>query len=141
MTIDKKAINKKLNKLTESLEYLEKYRKETKEDFLVDFTVNAAAMHYMVLGIEIITDIGNHILNENYQVSSDEYSEVIEKLGEYEIVPEKFAKENADMAKFRNLIIHAYDKIDMGQVYQNLQKTPDIFRKFAKYYVEFLEKN
>ncbi|MBU4338957.1 DUF86 domain-containing protein [Patescibacteria group bacterium] len=141
MTIDKKSINKKLNKLTESLEYLEKYRKETKEDFLVDFTVNAAAMHYMVLGIEIITDIGNHILNENYQVSSDEYSEVIEKLGEYEIVPEKFAKENADMAKFRNLIIHAYDKIDMEQVYQNLQKTPDIFRKFAKYFVEFLEKN
>ncbi len=141
MTIDKKSINKKLNKLTESLEYLEKYKKESKEDFLIDFTVNAAAMHYMVLGIEIITDIGNHILNENYQISSDEYSEVIEKLGEYEIVPEKFAKENADMAKFRNLIIHAYDKIDMEQVYQNLQKTPDIFRKFAKYYVEFLEKH
>lgn len=141
MTIDKKSINKKLKRLTEALGYLEKYKKEAKEDFLIDFTVNAAAMHYMVLGIEIITDIGNHILNENYQVSSDEYSEVIEKLGEYEIVPEKFAEENADMAKFRNLIIHAYDKIDMGQVYQNLQKTPDIFRKFAKYYVDFLEKH
>lgn len=141
MSIDKKSIDRKLKRLIESLKYLDKYKKESKEDFLIDFTVNAAAMHYMVLGIEIIVDIGNHFLSEVYQAHPDEYKEVIGALGEYEIVPEKFAKENTDMARFRNLIIHAYDKIDMEEVYQNLQKAPDIFRKFAKYYIKFLEKH
>lgn len=140
MSIDKKTIEEKLNKLREASKYLDKYKVESEEDFLVDFTVNAAAMHYMVLGIEIIVDIGNHLLSEVYQAHPDEYREVIEALGEYEIVPENFSKENADMAKFRNLIIHAYGKIDMKQVYQNLQKAPDAFRKFAEYYIEFLEK-
>lgn len=141
MSVDKKSINKKLQRLTEDLKYLEKYKMESKEDFLIDFTVNAAAMHYMVEVIEIIVDIGNHFLNEVYQAHPNEYKEAIEMLGDYEIVPKKFAKENTDMAKFRNLIIHAYDKIDMEQVYQNLQKSPDIFRKFAKYYIKFLEKH
>ncbi len=141
MSIDKKSINKKIQRLTETLNYLEKYKKESKEDFLIDFTVNAAAMHYMVEGIEIVVDIANHLLSEVYHKHPDEYKEAIEMLGKHEIVPEKFANENIDMARFRNLIIHAYDKIDMEQVYQNLQKTPDIFRKFAKYYVKFLEKH
>ena len=141
MSIDKKTIENKLNKLRESADHLDRYKGELEEDFLVDFTVNAAAMHYMVLGVEIIVDIGNHLLSEVYQTHPNEYREVLKTLGEYEIVPESFAEENADMARFRNLIIHAYGSIDMKQVYQNLQKAPDVFREFAKCYVEFLEKN
>ena len=141
MSIDKKTIEEKLNKLQEAADHLDKYKGESEEDFLIDFTVNAAAMHYIVLGVEIIVDIGNHLLSEVYRTHPNEYREVLEALGEYDIVPENFAKENADMARFRNLIIHAYGKIDMKQVYQNLQKSPDVFRKFAECFVEFLEKN
>jgi len=72
--------------------------------------------------------------------NSGKYKEAIEKLGEYEVVPEKFAKENADMAKFRNLLVHEYGIVDLEQVYNNLQKAPDIFRQFAEYYIDFLEK-
>lgn len=140
MSIQKQAIREKLEKLEQATKSLEKYKKVPKEDFLINFTINSAAMYNMILGIEVIVDIGGHFLNVVYGVSPKEYKEVLEMLGEYEIVPEKFAKENIEMAKFRNLIIHAYMKIDLKKVYQNLQKAPNIFRKFAKYYLEFLEK-
>lgn len=140
MSIDKKSTKEKIKKLEEAVKFLKEYKKLSKEDFLVDFTVNAAAMHYMVLGIEIIVDVGNHLLNEIYHVRGEEYKEIIKLLGDYEIIPEEFAKENIGMAKFRNLIIHQYGKVDMKKVYQNLQKAPEIFGKFAKYFMEFLEK-
>lgn len=140
MSINKRTIKEKLEKLEETIKWLEKYRKLSREDFLIDFTVNAAAMHYMVLGIEIVVDIGNHILHELYQAHPKEYKEVIRMLGEYEVVPRTFAQDNVGMASFRNLIIHQYGKVDMKKVYKNLQKAPDIFRQFAKYYLEFLEK-
>ena len=140
MSVDKKSVQEKLDKLEQAIKLLENYKKVSREDFLVDFTINSAAQYNLVLGIEIIIDIGHHLLTEFYHLHPKEYKEIIEALGEYEIVPEKFAKENVEMAKFRNLIIHQYGKVDMKKVYQNLQKAPDIFRQFVKYFIEFLEK-
>lgn len=141
MSIDKKTIEKRLGKLEQVVKLLEQYKKISEENFLIDFTVNSAAQYNLILGIEIIVDIGNHILSEKYQVSSDDYGDVIKNLGKYEIVPAKFAKDNVNMLKFSNLIVHHYGEVDMKQVYRNFQKAPDIFRKFAQYYINFLEKN
>ena len=33
-----------------------------------------------------------------------------------------------------------YISEDLQDLYNNLQKAPDIFRKFAEYYIDFLEK-
>lgn len=140
MAIDEESIKRKLKKLEEVVAKLEECKRASKEDFMTDFRISDSAMHNLVTGIEIIVDIGNHILTEVFQVAADEYAKIIEKLGETKIVPKDFAEANIEMARFRNLIIHAYEKIDLNLVYQNLQKAPDIFRKFAKYYLEFLER-
>lgn len=140
MSIDKDSIKEKLLKLDDAVKLLEKYRAVSREDFLTDFTTNSAAMYNLIIGIEVIIDIGAHMLSEAYQASPKEYREVIEKLGEYDIVPSVIAKEHAGMTGFRNIIVHQYGEVDMKLVYENLQKAPDVFREFAKYYMEFLEK-
>jgi len=135
-----KSIENKLVKLRECIEVLENLKRTPKEKFLKSKEKSGATMHYFVVGIEVIVDIGQHILNEVFQTRGDSYEEIITRLGEVKVVDENFAKENADMAKFRNLLIHEYIKIDLKKVYQNLQKAPEIFRKFAKAYQEFLDK-
>ncbi len=137
MSIDKETIREKLDRLEQAVKLLEKYRKVPKEDFLIDFTINSASQFNLILGIEIIVDIGNHILAEMYQVHPKEYKGIIKALGEHKIVSEKFAEENLEMAKFRNLI---YGKVDMKEIYNNLKKAPDVFREFAKHFAEFLER-
>ena len=138
--VNKNSINQKLEKLEESVKMLEEYKRISQEDFLKDKTINGATIHYLVLGIEIIIDTGNHILVEIFHEHTNSYEEIILKLGETKVIPENFAKDNADMAKFRNLLIHEYIKVDMKQIYENLQKAPDTFRKFAEHYLEFLER-
>ena len=138
--VDKNSIHEKFQKLSEVIERLEEYRKVPRADFMVDYTVNSASMHHLVLGIEIITDIGNHLLNEIFQAHPKDYQEIILMLGKHRVVPEELAKENADMAKFRNLLIHEYINIDLRKVYANLRKAPDIFREFAAAFSDFLEK-
>lgn len=139
--VDKNSIHEKFQKLSEVIEHLEEYRKVPRADFLVDYTVNSASMHHLVLGVEIITDIGNHLLNEVFQVHPKDYQEIILMLGKDGVVPKELATKNADMAKFRNLLIHEYVNIDLRKVYANLQKAPGIFREFAAAFSEFLEKN
>lgn len=109
--------------------------------FLGDKIIQSAAMFNLLIGIELIVDIGNHILSEEFQKTGKSYKDVIIYLGETKIVPQAFAEENAEMADFRNKLVHDYDRIDSQKVFDYLQKAPDVFRAFAKAYVEFLEKN
>lgn len=138
--INKKSVAEKLELLDETIKKLDEIKLLKGDEFSSDFYIHDAAIRNLVLGIEIIVDIGNHILSETFQSGAKSYKDVIIDLGKGKVVPKDFAEENAEMADFRNLIIHAYGKLDMKQVYKNLQKTPDIFRKFAKYFVGFLEK-
>jgi len=138
MAIDSQSIESKLDKLEEINKYLRKYQEISQDDFSVDFTVNAAAMHYIVQGIEIVMDIGNHLLKEKYHVNSKNYREIIENLGEYEIIPEELAQENVDMAGFRNVVIHDYEDINMNRVYETLQRAPEVFEEFSEHYSKFL---
>ena len=135
-----KSIEEKLQKLQDFIDKLEELKKVSYEQFIDISIYPDATMRNLQVGVEVIIDIGTHILSEIFQVKVSEYKEVIIKLGEAKIVPEQFAKENIPMAKFRNLLVHEYGDIDIAKVYEYLQKAPDIFRQFAKYYVEFLEK-
>lgn len=138
--LNKKTIQEKLFKLQESVKILENLRTREREAFFADRIVQDSATLNMFTSIEMITDIGNHIITEVFQKQAKSYKEIIILLGETGVVPSEFAKENVDMTKFRNLVAHDYDKITPGGVYENLQKAPDIFREFAKYFVEFMEK-
>ena len=138
--LDKKSIKNKLVKLEECIKVLEKLKEAPKNEFLKNKEKSGATMHYLVIGIEVIIDIGQHILSEVFRSGGESYEEIILNLGEKKVVSWNFAKENANMAKFRNLLIHEYIKVDLEKVYQYLQKAPDIFRQFARAYQEFLDK-
>lgn len=96
-------------------------------------------MFGMVIGIEAICDIGNHILARYFNRSAETYKDVVLGLGDCEVIPKSFAKKSAHMTDFRNIIIHIYLKIDPAKVYQNLQKAPDEFTKFCQYFLKFLK--
>ena len=135
--INTDSINEKLILLQESINLLEELA--NRKDLNQDKIAISAAMFQITIGIELILDIGNHILSENFQDSAKTYREVIIKLGEHSIVDKDFAKENEPMADFRNKLIHQYVKIDLDLVANYTKKAPKIFKKFAKSYVEFLE--
>lgn len=139
--INRKTIEEKLFKLQETIKALNSLKAYSKEDFIKDATINSAAMFNLVIAVEVIVDIGNHILVEEFQMSAKTYTDIITELGETGVVSKEFAENNKDMAKFRNKLIHDYDRVSLEQVHEHLQKAPDIFRQFAKYFVEFLEKN
>jgi len=138
--VNKKVIEDKFIKFQESVKVLNELKDASRVEFLKDTKIQGAAMFNMVISVELIVDIGNHILTEVFQAPARTYKDVIIGLGEKGVIPKDFSKENEKMSDFRNMLIHDYSKITLDQVYDHLQKAPDIFRQFAKYFVEFLEK-
>lgn len=139
--LNRKSIHEKLFKLQESVKILEELRAEGRGAFFADRKTQDSATLNMFTSIETIIDIGNHIITEVFQRQARNYAEIIELLGATGVIPEAFAKENEGMTKFRNLVAHDYEKLTPEGVYENLQKAPDVFRAFAKHFVEFMDKH
>lgn len=137
---ENESIESKLFRLKEIIGILEELSGSDKNAFVTDFKLNNVAMFNLLVGITIILDVGQYLLSKFVGKTAEEYKEVIRMLGENGIVEKKFADDNIDMAKFRNLLVHDYDKIDEAQVFDYIQKAPDVFRQFAKSYIEFMDK-
>ncbi|MCC6545046.1 MAG: DUF86 domain-containing protein [Nitrospirae bacterium] len=68
----------------------------------------------------------------------EDYVDVIDKLGEREVIPSEFSQTIRGMAGFRNILIHEYAAVDIKKVYHVLHNQLDDFRKFAEYIDAYL---
>lgn len=137
--IDIESISDKLTRLDTVIRELEDIGKTSKDLFLKDHRLQAVTERYFILGIEIITDIGNHLLLEITNRAGTSYEDIIEQLGKKRIIPFAIAKRNVGMAKFRNLLVHFYETTDPARVYAYLQTAPNEFRAFAKAFAKHLD--
>lgn len=136
------SIEEKLYRLGVNIDFIEDIiNKNTNDQILEEPTLHYSTQHLIFLSIELILDIGNHILSEKFSEKSGKYSDIIIALGEKRIIPEDFADSQKEMAKFRNLLAHEYASSDEEQIVQYTREAPPIFRKFRKYFSDFLEAN
>lgn len=138
--VDKTVVQNRFLKLEGVVNILTELREVSEGEFLKDPRTNGATMFNLVVGIELIVDIGNYILSQAFQKPEKTYKDVILALGKRGVVPDEFAQQNQDMPRFRNKLIHVYPEIDLVEVYQHLQKAPDVFRTFAKHFSDFLDR-
>jgi len=95
--------------------------------------------HGLQIAIQIVIDIGNHILASIRENEIDEYVDIIDKLGEKNVIPLSFAKKIRDMAGFRNILVHEYTRVDLKQVYEILQERLGDFLEFIRHIKNYLK--
>lgn len=140
MSIDERIIQKKLQYLLRYGVKLKKLKRYTLEEISEDLEKTWAIEHGLQLAIQVIMDIGNHILVAIGEYEVEDYTDVIDKLGEREVIPPKFAEKIRGMAGFRNILIHEYTDVDISEVYEIIQNRLEDFEQFAKFIDEYLEK-
>lgn len=136
--VDHRVVEERLRKLEEYLNLLAEHQKQSEAGFVQDKTLQAAVERFLQLAIECILDIGNHIIASEGFEKPEAYKEIPTVLAGKEIIPEKFSQMLAEMAKFRNLLVHDYMKIDAHKVYRILQDHLQDFRQFATYIETYL---
>ena len=85
-------------------------------------------------------DIGEMLISMEGLRKPETYREVIEILGEKNILSEDFAKKFALAAGFRNVLVHRYTEVDVDNLYGYLQNNLGDFDVFAKSVARYLEK-
>lgn len=121
--------------IQESLRELRKLSALTDAEFGKDTLYYAAAEHHFRRALEGVLTIGTHILSR-LPAKTKDYQDIIEKLGEYGIVPRDFAERNKKLAGYRNRMVHLYWEVTPQELHDIIREHLDDLDTFCDYYRE-----
>ncbi|WP_273701903.1 type VII toxin-antitoxin system HepT family RNase toxin [Tepidanaerobacter acetatoxydans] len=131
--IDKKRILDKIRVIQDCISKLDVLSQLSIDEFISDFKNFDSAKYNLQIAIEAMIDIGNHIISRKGLGTPKTYSDTFEILHKYKVIPKKDAVSYKLMAKFRNRIVHFYDDVDDGEVYNILQNNLDDFNSYIEH--------
>lgn len=126
------ALLAKVRHLQRSCEYLRGMRGVGRGAFLADRTVQLAIQHALQEGIEACLDIGRMLLVEAGAGLPDTNRGVFLALTQHGLLPADRAEHWADMAGFRNVLVHGYDEVDLEIVFRALQERLEDLEAFGR---------
>jgi uncharacterized protein YutE (UPF0331/DUF86 family) len=138
--IDKFLITKKINELKNNLKILHDLKRIPFEKISESLKEQWTVFYGLQISIQIVIDIGSHILASIGENQIEDYADIIDKLGKLEIIPVDFAKKIKGMPGLRNILVHEYGIIDIKKIYDILQNNLDDFKDFIFYTKKYLEK-
>ena len=114
------VIKTKLESLRKCLDRIEAKKPETLGDLLQDIDIQDIIALYLERSVQLCVDIANHILSSLDDAPAMSMAESFERLSEKKIIPTELAQNLKKAVGFRNLSVHAYDKIDWHLVWKIL---------------------
>lgn len=127
--IDRDRVTAYISEIKIALDNLKNYARLERQDFLSS-PINIRDTKYcFIIAGQAAIDLCYHLAAKLLKKSPSDYANCFELLGEIG----KFSKETlkcmANMAKFRNLLVHHYIKVDDNRVYDKLKEI-DCFERF-----------
>jgi uncharacterized protein YutE (UPF0331/DUF86 family) len=131
MTLNPDLVRSRCSEIEESIGRLERLRHLSRERFLSDQDVMDIACYRLLVAIEAALALCYHVSAKQLRTVPEEYAECFGTLGEAGILPMELAGRLQRLARFRNLLVHMYWKIDYGQVFDILHTNLEDLRAFS----------
>ena len=136
-----------IESITELLGTLEDYLDRLKvtkgkvflEDLESNWEILDAVKYDLQVCVQCCIDIGNHLVASLGLGSPESYGDIFARLGNFGILPAEFVSTLEEMARFRNILVHLYWKVDVKEIFDVLQNNLGDFDKFSKLIVNFVE--
>ncbi len=139
MTFDKNLVKENLIELNNIYRELLKYKDVKEEDFVNNITTRWIIERGLLAGINLILDIGNHVLASEYNIYPATYEDILKELFLKGILSQEVYLRIKCMGSFRNILAHEYIKIDPRKVYENYQRFLEILPEVLKEFLELIK--
>lgn len=132
------VIRKRLAALREYLSILRDQQRYSYDEFLEDPERYGSVERFLQLSIEILIDIGSHIVADEALGIVEWHSDIPAILAEQGYIDDTLRDRWIMMIGFRNVLVHAYLEIDRRIVYDVLQNHLDDMASIATVFARFL---
>ncbi len=137
--VDRTLILRKLSAMEEYLGQITEYRSISTGQYEKDWRSQRIIERTLQMMVETCIDIAGHIIADMKFRVPISYADSFHVLAENEIVDDSLSGSLEKMAKFRNVVVHDYDRVDAEIVIGILRKNLDDFTKYKDSVVNFLK--
>ena len=137
--VDETLILRKLSELDEYYKQITEYKKLTVAQYSGDWKVQRIIERTLQMMIETCVDIAGHIISDKGFRIPKSYSDTFLVLRENDILSDELFSSVEKMAKFRNIVVHHYDKVDAKIVVGILKKDVKDFMGYRDAIISFLK--
>ena len=137
--VDKALLLRKLSELEEYLGQIREYTNITIEQYSSDWKIQRIIERTLQIMIETSVDIAGHIVSDRGYRIPKSYADTFRVLHEENIIEKELFETMDKMAKFRNIVVHNYDKVDTSIVLIILKKHLDDFLTYKKAIINMLK--
>lgn len=130
--VDKLLLARKLANMEMYLGQIEEFSKATVSAYKKDWKTQRIVERTLQILIEHCIDIANHIISDRAMRVPTGYSDAFKVLMENKIIGSNLYAKMDKMAKFRNIIVHQYEKIDPAIIVSILHKNLKDFKKYKE---------
>lgn len=131
MTLDADLVHSRCGEIEESVARLERLASLRRGDLLGDQDSLDIACYRLLVAIKAALALCHHVSARHWRRVPEDYAACFAILHEGGAIPADLSTRLQQMARFRNLLVHIYWKIDYGQVYEILQTNLGDLRQFA----------
>ncbi|RJR14947.1 MAG: DUF86 domain-containing protein [Nitrospiraceae bacterium] len=132
MSLNPELVRTRCQEIEESLERLEQISNKSREEFLSDRDQQDIASYRLLTAIEAALNLCYHITAKRLKKVPEEYAECFAILSEAGIVPAYLSERLQKTARFRNLLVHMYWKVDYSIVYDIIRNNLQDLRQFSR---------
>ena len=137
--VDETLILRKLSELDQYFKQIKEYEGITVAEYSDDWKIQRIIERTLQMMIETCVDIAGHIIADKGYRTPTSYSDSFRVLQEEKVLSDKLFSALDKMAKFRNIVVHHYDKVDAEIVVGILKKDLKDFTGYRDAIVNFLK--
>ena len=128
--VDELRVRALLDRLGNEIDALRRLAARDRDDLLADDDLLAAVKYRFIIAIEMCVDVGRHVIASEGLRAPLDYADVFVVLADAALLDESTAADLRDTARFRNLLVHGYAKVDDTRVVDILRDRVDDLAAF-----------
>lgn len=112
--------------------YLDDLAGRGDDELRADFAVMGGVRHYLLLAVETVLDLGSHVISSEGYEPPGSYADIFRVLRDEGLLEGELAERLMAMARFRNLLVHAYADVDEERVLRILHTSLSDLDRFVE---------
>ncbi|MCX7793993.1 MAG: DUF86 domain-containing protein [Thermodesulfovibrionales bacterium] len=141
MRIDIERMNERLGDIQKAMERIDAFKMQGRDYFFsAEDNIHIFRSHYLI-SVEAAVAICYHLTARLFKLTTSEYSSCFEILYEKGIISKELKDGLVKLVGIRNRMVHRYEKVDYGFLYDHIDTILEILNRFIKEITETIRRH
>jgi len=132
VTLNADLVRTRCGDIEDAVRRLNRIRGMPRAEFLADRDVQDIAVRRLLVAIEAALGLCYHVSARRLQRVPDDFAACFAGLGQAGVIEPSLGERLQAVARFRNLLVHMYWKVDYDRVFDTLAEGIEDLRAFRK---------